>query len=142
MRVAELFFGALAAAAAGGSASTTPASGLQHHHQLLQQCSSLVAALASFVGAPVILDRLLTALDALPLEDQQTQAHELHELVLFERIAELKAALELAHVVHEFLDMCASCTCIFILRIDQQIQIHNQHACDKYDRVIFDSVMT
>ena len=120
MRVAELASGALAAAAAGGSVTTTPASELQHHQQLQQQCSSLVAALASFVGAPVILDRLFAPLDALLLEDQQTQtqaqaqaqaqAHELHELVLFERMAELEAALELAHVVHEFLGTCATCT--------------------------------
>ena len=68
MRVAELASGALAAAAAGGSASTTPASELQHQQQLQQQCSSLVAALVSFVGAPVILERLLAPLDALPLD--------------------------------------------------------------------------
>ena len=112
MQVAELASGALAAAAAGGSASTTAASELQHQQQVQQQCSSLVAALASFVGAPVILDRLLTPLDALLLEDQQTQtqAHELDELVLFERMAALEAALELAHVVHEFLGTCATCT--------------------------------
>ena len=69
MRVAELGSGELAAAAAGGSATTTPASELQHQQQLLQQCSSLVAALASFVGAPDILDRLLAPLDALLIED-------------------------------------------------------------------------
>ena len=40
----------------------------------------------------------------------KTQAHELHELMLLERMAELEAALELAHVVHEFLGTCATCT--------------------------------
>ena len=74
MRVAELGSGALAAAAAGGSATTTPASELQHQQLLQQQCSSLVAALASFVGAPDILDRLLAPLDALLIEDSDAGA--------------------------------------------------------------------